>query len=362
MLLIISVICLSYLILISILCIGWNRIFSYESKGLESSDILVSVIVACRNEQDNILSLISSLAQQSYQNFELIFVNDHSEDATRNYIKTAQTLYPKIQLIDAVGFGKKNAIKEGILSTKADLIITTDADCVPSFHWIEAIVSFQIRFPSDLIICPVGISDNYTLFSRLQALEFVSLVGAAAGSAGVNMPILCNGANLAYRKSAWLRSQSDLHDEEQSGDDIFLLESIKKNKGKIWFLKSEASFVKTKHAKTVVDFIKQRRRWASKSIAYTDWQIIFTACTVLAVSFLSIFFIVMSFFDSLFILGYIALFIFKYSLDTSFLYLVRRFFQLEDIWVYSFILSVIYPFYIVFTALSSFIYKPRKWK
>src|ERR1035437_4432019 len=169
MLLIFSIIliCILYLILILIFYFGWKQILQYEPKENELSNTRISVVVACRNEQDYIPALISALEQQSYQNFELILVNDHSVDQTGNYIKAAQTSFPNIQLLDAVGFGKKNALKEGILSSKSDLIVTTDADCLPSERWLESIVNFQAQFPTDLIICPVRISENGTFFSRL---------------------------------------------------------------------------------------------------------------------------------------------------------------------------------------------------
>ncbi len=356
------VICILYFITIAIFYIGWKKVFSYEPKGIEALDTMVSVVVACRNEKDTILPLIAGLAQQSYQNFELILVNDHSTDTTRKIIKSTQENFPKLKLIDAVGFGKKNALKEGILQAKSEFIITTDADCMPSYHWLESIFTFQKKYPSDLVICPVGVSDGFTVFSRLQALEFVSLVGAAAGSAGVGMPILCNGANLAFRKSVWLECQEDLHFEQQSGDDIFLLESIKKRKGIIRFIKSEAAFIKTKPSKTLHEFLKQRRRWAGKSNAYTDWQIIATACIVFSISLLTLVFLVMSAFNWLYIFAYLALFVFKFALDVRFLYLVRRFFQLEDIWMYALLLSIVYPFYIVSVAVTALVRKPIKWK
>ena len=364
MILIISalLICSLYFLLILTFILGWKNTFSYEPKGIIDIDFPVSVVVACKNEQGNIMKLISCLAQQSYQNFELIIVNDHSTDATRNYIKRAHKDFSNILLIDAEGHGKKNALREGIAKAKSDLIITTDADCMPSYHWIEAIASFYNRFPSDLIICPVGLSDKDDLFSRIQALEFTSLVGTAAGSAGAGMPILCNGANLAFTKNVWLKSHKELHQEEQSGDDIFLLESVKKVGGIIRFLKSEAAFVKTKPPKNIMGFIIQRRRWAGKSKFYTDWQIILTAIIVLAISLVSLAFIGMSFDKWQYIIGYLVIFAFKYSIDTYFLYMVRRFFQLDNIWAYSLLLSVIYPFYIVFIAFSSFLLKPTKWK
>ena len=354
--------CLLYLIILIIFYWGWKRVFSYEPKGIDSTDTMISIVVACKNEQETILSLIACVAQQSYPNYELILVNDHSTDSTRNIIKNAQKTLPNIVLIDASGHGKKNALKEGILSSKSNLIATTDADCMPSYHWIEAIVTYQNKYPSDLIICPVGLSNKNSLFERLQALEFSSLVGAAAGSAGAGMPILCNGANLAFKKKMWLKSQGDLHEKEQSGDDMFFLESVKKQGGKIRFLKSEAAFVKTKPPRTLKEFLYQRRRWAGKSKIYTDWQIILTALVVLSISVFGLAFLVMSYFDPIYLIGYASMFIFKYLIDTRFLYLVRRFFQLDDIWIYSLILSFIYPFYIVFVAVSSLVFKPKRWK
>ena len=57
---------------------------------------------------------------------------------------------------------------------------------------------------------------------------FNTLIASGAGAAGASMPILCNGANLAFTKEAWMQSRLDLVDEQMSGDDIFLLQSIKK--------------------------------------------------------------------------------------------------------------------------------------
>lgn len=364
MLLIISaiVVCILYFFMILSFIGGWKQIPSYEPKGIDDLDFPVSVVIPCKNEQENIVKLITCLAQQSYQNFELIVVNDHSTDGTRNYVKAAQTNYQNIKIIDAKGFGKKNALKEGITKASSDLIITIDADCMPSYHWVEAIASFYKRFRCDLIICPVGLSDKDTLFSRIQALEFSSLVGTAAGSAGAGRPILCNGANLAFTKEIWLKSQKDLHTEVQSGDDIFLLESVKKARAKIRFMKSEAAFVKTKPPQSLREFINQRRRWAGKSKLYTDWQMIYTAFIVLAICSLSLVFLAMSVHKWQYIIGFAAIFIFKYSLDTRFLYYVRRFFQLDRIWAYSLLLSLLYPFYVVFIGFSSYFLKPNKWK
>jgi glycosyltransferase involved in cell wall biosynthesis len=369
---IIIAICISYTAIILIFSYGWKQLPHFEPDGTELPPILISIVIACKNEQEYIGKLIVNLIQQTYRNFELILVNDHSVDNTKEILESAQRIYPNIQSIDAIGFGKKNALREGILRTKGELIVTTDADCLPTNRWLESIVSFQTKFPTDLLICPVclgnelfffkQIQSNGTFFSQIQALEFASLIGAAAGSAGAGMPVLCNGANLVFKKNIWLKCQADLHEEEQSGDDMFLLESVKKQGGIIRFLKNESAFVMTKEAKNFVEFIKQRRRWASKSTAYTDGQVILTACSVFVINLLILFLIVLVFCKLEYLIYLIGVFGLKFLLDTGFLYSIRHFFQLKNVGVNSFLLSVVYPFYSVFVVVSSLVHKPVKWK
>ncbi|MDD3322273.1 MAG: glycosyltransferase [Paludibacter sp.] len=351
-----------YLALIIVFIIGWKRVFTFVPKGNENLKISISVVVPCRNEAKNIRHFISSIAQQSYQNFELILVNDHSTDLTRSYIKNAQTVFPKIVLIEAEGYGKKNALKEGVLKAKSDFIVTTDADCIPSYHWLETLVCYQQKYPADLIICPVKLSADDNFLSHLQAIEFSTLVASGAAAAGVGIPILCNAANLAFTKQTWLNSREDLHEELISGDDIFLLQSVKKREGEIIFLKSESVFVTAQPTKSVSEFIHQRRRWASKSPAYNDWHIIYVACLILLISVWELILLALSFSNiiALILLG--SLFLFKYFIDNLFLVRIKKFFQLQNTWLYSIPLSIIYPFYIVFVGITSILFKPKKWK
>jgi poly-beta-1,6-N-acetyl-D-glucosamine synthase len=351
-----------YLVLITIFSIGWKRTNAFIPSEEDMVDSLISVIVPCRDEENKICQLITSIKNQTYQNFELILVNDHSEDATRSYIEAVQPEFKNIRFVDAIGFGKKNALREGILQSGGDLVVTTDADCFHSTDWLQAIVAFQSKQPSDLVICPVRLSGRNSLFSNIQKLEFASLVASGAGAAGAGMPILCNGANLVFTKEVWLKSQTDLHDEEQSGDDIFLLESVKKRGGVIRFLKSEAAFAIATSADSLSSFFKQRRRWTSKAPAYTDWQIIFTACVIFTISLLEVVLLCLSVFDLKYLIPFLSLFLFKYLLDAFFLNSVSGFFRLKHVWFNSLILSVVYPFYIAGVALSALLIKPKRWK
>ncbi|NDV47694.1 glycosyltransferase [Paludibacter sp. 221] len=351
-----------YIILIRIFKAGWKNMDDFHPhRRIVESDIKVSVVVACKNEEKSLPHLIQGLRNQSYKDFELILVNDHSTDHTAQIMQESLSRFENAVYIESDGQGKKAAIAKGIKQASGELIITTDADCSPKKTWIQTIVDFQIQNPSHLIICPVKLSGRKGIFSHLQQFEFTSLTASGAGAAGAQMPIMCNAANLAFPKEAWLKSQKDLKMEEQSGDDMFLLQSIKKRGGIIRFLRSKEAFVETEPAKNLKAFVRQRRRWAGKSTAYTDWHLIFTACVVFGVCLAQLLLLIFSFFNILYLYIFLLFFVLKYWVDTQFLNEVSDFYSLKSVEFYSFCLSVIYPFYIVFTAISAIVFKPKKW-
>ena len=123
----------------------------------------------------------------------------------------------------------------------------------------------------DMIICPVRIESVPGFFGRFQELEFISLQGITAGSACSGNATMCNGANLAFTSEVYLNHSDNLHDEINSGDDIFLLHSLKKgNRSKILWLESPDALITTESSPTFRSFMKQRSRWISKGKAYSD--------------------------------------------------------------------------------------------
>ena len=351
-----------YVTLIRIFKLGWKSIAVFQAEELSPEEkINVSVVVSCKNEEKSLPHLISALKNQTHQDFELVLINDHSTDRTEEIMRESLSFFQSAIYLQAEGCGKKRAIAEAISRSSGDLIITTDADCIPVRTWIETIVKFQTKYPSHLIIGPVKLSDKRSLFARLQQFEFTSLVASGAGAAGAQMPIMCNAANMAFDKNAWLASKQDLKPEEQSGDDVFLLQSIKKRGGIIRFLRSEKAFVSTEPAENLRAFIHQRRRWAGKSTAYTDWHSIAVACIVFGLCSVLLLLLALAFSNALYLYFFLFFFLLKYWMDERFLNEVSDFYSLKSTAFYSFCLSLVYPFYIVFTAISALFFKPRKW-
>ncbi len=239
----------------------------------EMSHVGISLIIPFKDEIDNLPSLISSLENQSHANWELILVNDHSEDGSFELARSLiENSHLNAQLINSDSNGKKAALLTGVKSSTHPIIVTSDADC--SYHplWLINIANACESKQADLLILPVTIKRSKGWLNRFQQIDFaaVQLSGAAAALQG--KAIMCNGANLACSKAAYL--EAELQTRIASGDDMFLLEWMKQNNKKIDFIKTDKVLVETKGADTLKSFLHQRARWAAKAPHYKDKQII----------------------------------------------------------------------------------------
>lgn len=356
---------IAYLSLIVVFIRGWVKTPFYDAEITptqeESAQDKPSVVVCCRNEAHHLPALIEALKSQSCQSFELIWVNDHSTDQTQEVLEKSLIYFADAKIIQSPVPGKKQAQRAGILTAKGEFIITTDADCVPASTWIETMVDFQSQQQADLIIAPVKFYRGKSLFTKLQQLEFATLVGSGMGAAGTGMPVFCNAANMAFRKQAWLDSAGDLHEEVLSGDDVFLLHSIKKRKGKVAVLKSMQAMVLTGYQKTLKSFCRQRLRWASKTPEYKDVDTIVIGMIVAAINLLLPVLAIIAVYNLQIWLLFGVVFLLKLLIDRLFLMTIRPFFQLKITVLHVLLLSLLYPVYVAGVGVFSVIHKRRKW-
>jgi cellulose synthase/poly-beta-1,6-N-acetylglucosamine synthase-like glycosyltransferase len=257
---------------------GWGSFKKFNNKTI-SGNTKASIIVAARNEEENIRKTIDAILAQNYPSnlFELIVIDDHSTDKTGQIVKT----YPTVKLISlnetkTINSYKKKAIQTAIGEAKGELIITTDADCYMGNQWLSTIVAYYEATGCKLISSPVAYYNEKSNFEKMQSLEFAYLIGLGASTIGIAKPSTCNGANLAYQKSTFFEVGGFTGiDDLASGDDELLLHKIAAiYPDKIGFLKSDAAIVYTEAKPTLAEFIQQRKRWASKSTKYKNkWMI-----------------------------------------------------------------------------------------
>ncbi len=237
----------------------------------------VSVIIPFRNESHNILTSLESLENQSYpkDKFEVIYVNDSSEDDSLKKITDAKKSF-NIKVVSVPedfyqSAHKKRAIKFGLKNSSGEIIVTTDADCTHHIHWLRNMLS---AFDSDtgFVSGPVKFVEEDSLFEKLQKLEFSGLVLTGAGLIGIGKPLICNAANIAYRKTAF-DSVNGFDDQLNlsSGDDELLMQKIARAKTfKVKFCYNIEAIVLTKGNESLNKFYHQRKRWASKGLFYAD--------------------------------------------------------------------------------------------
>jgi biofilm PGA synthesis N-glycosyltransferase PgaC len=329
----------------------------------EPQGVTVSVVIPCKNEEENLPGILNDLCSQDYDTrlFEIIIVDDNSTDSTFQ-TALAFKLIRNYKVIRNNSKGKKNAIKSGVDVATGKLIITTDADCRMAGGWISSIAALYSESRADMIIAPVQTESKPGFTGAFCDLEFLSLQGVTAGSAIAGYPVMCNGANLAFTREAWLRHSANLHSEISSGDDIFFLHSLKKDAGsKIIWGWSPAAVVTTRHCETFTSFIKQRSRWQSKAKAYTDrFTLVISAATFLAVM-LNLALFIGSIINQELIVLFIAAFIIKSVPDFLLLYETTRRYNKRHLMKWFIPAQLLYPFYVATVVVYSLLFK-NSWK
>ncbi len=359
-----AIVLVIYSIAIITLSIFWKRIPIYKlSKNKKESIIEISVIIALRNEENNLSHLVNSLVSQSGNSYimEVILVDDHSTDNTPTLLLDYSQKYTQIQVIQLEDSfsGKKAALKAGALKAKGELLCFTDADCFAGNQWLESYASFYIKNNKpDMIIGLVDmISDSF--LSDLFRVEFLSMILAGAGTYSLGHPTLCNGANLAVKASTYKNYFPE--SRAVSGDDVFLLHQIKRSSGTIKLLKSKENLIYTKGVDSLKNFIIQRRRWASKSVFYKDKATILMAFAVFIANLSLLCGVFVSITNNCNYLFLVFAYTLKITSDYYLFFKGKILFQIKGLLGKVFLIELFYPFYIVYTALTS-IKKPFEWK
>lgn len=341
-----------YLILVVVLIVGWRKaVRTKENASPQRSASLISVIVPVRNEAINIPVLLRSLASQRYSAFEVIIVDDHSTDSTREYID--QNGSDNVRVISNPGHGKKSAITAGICHAHGEIVATTDADCEMAPGWLSAINHAFADERVQLSFGAVHITGDSSFFSKLQSMEFNSLIGSGAAMSALNFPIMCNGANLAYRKNVFLELKGfDGNEHIASGDDEFFMRKTRlKYRDGVKFDGSVDRIVSTAPANDIQTFVHQRLRWASKWKHNTSLSAIAVAVFVLIVQLATIAVGVIAIAERDIIFG--SLFGAKMLLEALFLYRVSSFLRTRWNPFVFLTLQIIYPFYVLFIGVIS---------
>ena len=218
------------------------------------------------------------------------FVENLQRVLEQNRDRTASTPSPKreqkvpsisighitpIKGVNDEGKGKKFALSKLIHGTDTEYLWLHDDDIVrPQASRGECKLKKE---DPDLIILPLRMeSENAkpSLLEQLQIAEYAAIQELTMRTAKKNQAIMCSGANLIVRREVWLECESELHPEIPSGDDMFLLEAVKRKGYTVGVIDEEEYTAIVRPATNWRAFWRQRMRWAGKAPHYTDKDIL----------------------------------------------------------------------------------------
>jgi len=361
-----------YLGLVLAFIFGWNKVPEFKLEGL-SSENTFSIIIPYRNESENLSRLFRSLSSLNYpgRKFEIILVNDESKDDSKQIAKTFQHDFQElnIQLIDNIrktNSPKKDAIKTGMGISNFDYIATTDADCIVPNKWLQFFDKSISGSNSRMMAGPVGFiqqtGNRKAYFQNFEEMDFMSLQASTVGSFGIGKAFMCNAANMCYEKEIFLNEAGFDEDENiASGDDVFLLQKLRKKGVEVSFIKSAQAAVFTNYQKSVKSLINQRIRWAAKTTSYTSNFAKFTGVIVFFMNFSLIVFTGLAFLEMIPYQFLMLVFLLKFNADFMLIYKSAKFMNRESLMRHYLWSSIVYPFFTVYVAFLSF-FKGYEWK
>lgn len=229
------------------------------------SDQGVSVIVCARDEYHNLKENLPLLLAQDYSQFEVVVVNHGSEDETNYLLRDLAEVHKNLKIVNVpqdLNFftGKKFPLSIGIKSASYEILLFTDADCVPaSNQWLRRMAA-NFTEGTEIVLGYGAYSKSKSLLNLLIRFDTTRIAMNYLGFARAGMPYMGVGRNMAYRKSLFYRQNGFIsHYRIQSGDDDLFIN--KAATGRNTRIEIQADALTISKPKTSLDqWIRQKRR------------------------------------------------------------------------------------------------------
>ncbi|NCO55637.1 MAG: glycosyltransferase [Bacteroidetes bacterium] len=212
--------------------------FVKEQNNIEN--IPISVIICAHDEAENLEIFLPLVLKQNYPTFEVIVVNDCSEDNTEDVLKIFQKQYFNLNVTtikkdEKFTHGKKLAQTIGIKAAKYETLLFTDADCYPeNENWIKSVCS-NYRTSTEIVLGYGAYEKTKGFLNKVIRFDtfFIALQYLSFALAGV--PYMGVGRNLSYKKNLFFKNKGFAnHARLLSGDDdLFVNETADSKNTKV---------------------------------------------------------------------------------------------------------------------------------
>ncbi len=238
-----------------------KRLITASNSGILLHELVV--LIPFRDEKKRIGQLIESINASLKHPREYVFIDDHSEDGSAEYIHNSIAVknYRIVSLPPSLE-GKKHAIRFGIQQTESTFILGLDADVWFNQDYFCHISALPF---SDASILPAILLPK-SWWQRFFELDLVLVNAINCGMTGLHRPLIASGANLLYRREAFLAyDRFDSHLHMPSGDDIYLLRDFRNAGASIQLVSHPGLAVYSETPQSMNEFLHQRLRWIAKT-------------------------------------------------------------------------------------------------
>ncbi|HEY0433616.1 MAG TPA: glycosyltransferase [Chitinophagaceae bacterium] len=204
--------------------------FYHQPARAQSQQHPVSVVICARDEDENIARYLPGVLVQKYDStHEVIVVNDNSVDDSRYILEELQRTFRLLQIVELkqeakLISGKKYPLSVGIKEAKHEILLLTDADCVPaSEFWIQKMQDAYTN-GTEIVIGYGGYNKRPGLLNKLIRFETFHSGMQYLSFALAGLPYMGVGRNLSYKKDVFLRNKgfSSINHIPGGDDDLFI--------------------------------------------------------------------------------------------------------------------------------------------
>lgn len=239
-----------------------------QAAPLSASPLPISVVVAARNEEADLPALLVALADQTHPDFEVIVVDDASEDGTAALVEAQAERDARFRLVrvtEPVAPRKKHALTQGIAAARHDRLAFTDADCTPPPGWLAGLAEHAVAEPDAVLVGYGPFWKAPGLLNAFVRYETVVTAMLAAAAAGWGRPYMAVGRNFSYPTALFERIGGFEHSlASLSGDDDLLVQEVARHgAAPVRFVFDPATFVPSAAPPSW-------RRWARQKLRHTS--------------------------------------------------------------------------------------------
>ncbi|WP_253701135.1 poly-beta-1,6-N-acetyl-D-glucosamine synthase [Bacillus sp. FJAT-29814] len=228
----------------------------------------ISLLIPAFNEEQTIEETVRYASNIDYPNFEIIVINDGSNDKTISILQSILPLYPKLRVVNVVNNkGKANALKQGLLVSKGEYIATIDSDAILDKKALRYIIPhFITPHNGERVGAVTGnprIRNRTSLISKIQLVEYASIIGLIKRTQRILGKVMTvSGVFVVFRKKALL--DAGMWDTDLITDDIGVTWKLQK---KFWDVRYEPKALCWMLVpETIRGIWKQRLRWTQGGI------------------------------------------------------------------------------------------------